>query len=201
MDVLIGTSNPGKRAEFEQIFSGLPLRLLTLRDAGLADMDVPEDGATLAENATIKATAYGRASGLVTLADDTGLFVDALGGDPGIYPARYGGPGLTMAQRRQKLLAALAGVPGEQRGARFRCVIAIHEPDGTLHQIEGVVEGRIAQAEQDTGEGFGYDCLFIPVGHEVTFAMLPAAQKNLLSHRGRAAALAAPILARLAAQL
>src|SRR5262245_37468614 len=150
MDLLIGTSNPGKLHEFEVLLGELPLKLLTLKDVGLGDMEVEESATTLEENAGLKVRAYSQASGLVTLADDTGLMVDAIGGAPGVYPARYGGPGLTMQQRRQKLLGELAGVPDEQRTARFVCVIALADPrDGATTTVRGVCEGRIAQAEDE----------------------------------------------------
>ena len=102
MDLLIGTSNTGKLGEFQELLVGVELRLLSLKDVGLGDMDVEEHATTLEENAALKVKAYSEASGLVTVADDTGLYVDALGGQPGIYPARYGGPGLTPKDRRQK---------------------------------------------------------------------------------------------------
>src|SRR5687768_8861385 len=128
MDLLIGTSNKGKLGEFEMMLAGLPLRLLSLSDVGLGDMDVEETATTLEDNARLKAEAYAKASGYLTLADDTGLYVDALDGRPGIYPARYGGPGLRMAQRRQKLLGELNGVADEKRTATFVCIIALAVP-------------------------------------------------------------------------
>src|SRR5690606_556572 len=125
MDLLIATSNPGKVREYRTLLADVPANLLGLNDVGLGDMDVEESGDTLEANASIKAQAYAQVSGLLTLADDTGLFVDALDGRPGVYPARYGGPGLTMQQRRQKLLAELGDTPDAQRTARFVCVIAL----------------------------------------------------------------------------
>lgn len=199
LDVLIGTSNPGKRGEFAELLAGLPLRLLTLNDVGLAGMDVEENGGSLEANSLLKVRAYSAASGKLTLADDTGLYVDALGGEPGIYPARYGGAELTMPQRRQKLLNALAGVPDEQRTARFVCVIALAGPPlAEPLTVRGVCEGRIDQQEDTGGRGgFGYDPLFIPQGYTQTFSGLSAEEKNRVSHRGLAAAQMREVLTRL----
>jgi XTP/dITP diphosphohydrolase len=176
------------------MLAGLPLRLMTLKDVGLGDMEVEENATTLEDNARLKAEAYAEASGYITLADDTGLYVDALGGAPGIYPARYGGPGLTMAQRRQKLLAELAGVADQQRTAAFACVIALAEPGKSVHLVKGVCKGRIARTEANGSGGFGYDPLFIPEGYTQTFSEIGEDEKNRISHRGRAAALIVPIL-------
>ena len=194
MDLLIGTSNAGKLHEFEMMLAGLPLRLLNLKDVGLGDMEVEESATTLEDNARLKAEAYTKASGYLTLADDTGLYVAALGGAPGIYPARYGGPGLTMAQRRQKLLGELVGVPDAERTAEFVCVIALAEPGQDVTFVKGVCQGRLAQAEMDGAGGFGYDPLFIPEEHTLTFSQIGEDEKNRISHRGRAAALIVPIL-------
>jgi XTP/dITP diphosphohydrolase len=197
MQLLIATSNPGKVREYQTLLAAAPVSLLGLKDVGLADMEVAEDGDTLEINASIKARAYAQASGLTALADDTGLFVDALGGAPGVYPARYGGPDLSMAQRRQKLLAALGDTPDAQRTARFVCVIAVAQGD-RLELVRGVCEGRIAWTEDDGPEGFGYDALFIPQGYDLPWSRIPLAEKNQISHRGQAARLIVPILQALA---
>jgi len=195
MDLLIGTSNTGKLHELEVIFAGLPLRLLNLKEVGLGDTDVEETATTLEDNARLKAETYAKASGYLTLADDTGLYVDALDGAPGIYPHRYGGPGLTMADRRQKLLNELKGMPDEARTARFVCVIALANPaSDEVTLVTGTCPGRIAQAESDMGIGFGYDPIFIPEGYTQTFSQLSEAEKNRISHRGRAAQRLLPIL-------
>lgn len=187
MQLLIATGNAGKVRNFETLLAGLPLTLVSLTDVGLGDMEVEENGTTLEENASLKARAYAHASGLYALADDSGLFVDALDGAPGVYSARYGGPGLTMAQRRTRLLAALEGTPDEQRTARFMCVVALANPHtGAVQAVTGVSEGRIAHTDEDGGEGFGYDALFISDGHSVNWSQLPMAEKNRISHRGRA---------------
>lgn len=195
MDLLIGTSNKGKLAEFEMMLGELPMRLLSLSDVGLGDMDVEETAVTLEDNARLKAEAYAKASGHLTLADDTGLYVDALGGAPGIYPARFGGPGLTMAQRRQKLLGELNGVPDEKRTATFVCIIALATPgQDEISLVRGECKGRIAQAEADGGTGFGYDPVFIPLGYSQTFSQIGEEEKNQVSHRGLAAQKIIPVL-------
>lgn len=195
MDLLIGTSNKGKLAEFEMMLAGLPLRLLNLSDVGLGDMDVEETAITLEDNARLKAEAYAKASGHLTLADDTGLYVDALGGAPGIYPARYGGPGLTMAQRRQKLLGELKSIADEKRTAAFVCIIALAAPEqNEISLVRGECKGRIAQAEANGGTGFGYDPLFIPTGYSKSFSQISEEEKNQISHRGLAAQKILPIL-------
>lgn len=199
MDLLIGTGNAGKLNEYRVLLADVPARLLNLHDVGLADMDVDESGDTMEANARIKAGAYARASGLLTLADDTGLMVDALNGAPGVHAARYGGPGLTMAQRRAKLLDALAGIPDEQRTARFVCVIVLaHRHSGETTAVEGVCEGRIARAEAGGEHGFGYDAVFIPQGYDLPWGLIPMDYKNRISHRGQAAQKIVPHLLRLA---
>lgn len=198
MDILIGTSNAGKLREYQELLVGLPVRCLSLQDVGLADMDVAEDGGTLEANASAKAAAYTQASGVLTLADDTGLFVSALGGEPGIYPARYGGPGLTMAQRRQKLLSELGDTPPAERMAYFSCVIALAQPGlDAVTTVKGICEGHIALAEDDGAGGFGYDAVFIPVGHDVPWSRVAPEEKHRISHRGQAVRQIIPVLERL----
>lgn len=199
MDLLIGTSNPGKLGELQELLGDVDVHLLSLKDVGLDHMDVAEDEITLEGNAELKVNAYSRVSGLVTLADDTGLFVDALDGRPGIYPARYGGPGLTPRDRRQKLLNELQGVPPEKRSARFACVIAVANPQtGETTSVRGVCEGQIALEEDLGGGGFGYDPVFIPKGYDISFSSIPLEEKNRISHRGLAVALIIPVLRRMA---
>jgi XTP/dITP diphosphohydrolase len=198
MDLLIATSNPGKLREYEMLLADAPLRLLSLRDVGLDHLEVEESGDTVAANAELKARAYVRASGLLTLADDTGLSVDALGGAPGAYPARWGGKGLTMAQRRQKLLQALEGVPDERRTARFVCVIVLADPQTMrMTSATGACEGRIAQVEDEGGHGFGYDAVFIPNGYSLPWSQMPMEEKNRISHRGQALRQLLPTLERI----
>lgn len=199
MDLLIGTGNAGKLGELQELLGDVDVHLLSLKDVGLGDLDVAEDATTLEDNAELKVKAYSKASGLVTLADDTGLYVDALDDRPGIYPARYGGPGLTPKDRRQKLLGELQGIPFEKRTARFACVIAVANPrTGEVIHVRGVCEGHIALAEEEGRGGFGYDPVFIPQGYDVTFSSIPLDEKNRISHRGRAVQMIIPILQRMA---
>ncbi|MBN1284986.1 MAG: XTP/dITP diphosphatase [Anaerolineae bacterium] len=193
--LLVATQNPGKLREYQTLLADLPVEWAGLRDVGLAGMDVPETGATFAENAGLKASAYARAAGRLTLADDSGLEVDALGGAPGVYSARYAGPGASDADRCHKLLTELKDAPN--RAARFRCVIAIALPDGALAAaVDGVCEGSIAYAPRGAN-GFGYDPVFRVEGRNMTMAELTKAEKNAISHRGRALAAAKPVLAAL----
>jgi XTP/dITP diphosphohydrolase len=195
MDLLIATGNPGKFREYQVMLKDLPFRLLSLRDVGLEDMVVEENGETFTENARIKATAYARASGKHVLADDSGLCVNALDGAPGVRSARYGGDGLDDAGRRHKLLQAMAAVPDEQRRAYFQCVIALADPQTLDCQFaEGACNGMIRHVDADGPEGFGYDAIFQPEGHDVTFAQMSKETKNRLSHRGRAVEHMVPIL-------
>jgi XTP/dITP diphosphohydrolase len=194
MDLLIGTSNLGKLREIADLLGGLPLRLLSLQQVGLDHLEVAEDADSLEANARLKAEAYASASGLPTLADDTGLYVDALGGRPGIYPARYGGPDLTMQQRRALLLGELEAVPAAARTARFIAVIALGRPGAETQFVRGVCEGRIAEAELHGESGFGYDPVFIPAGHTLSFSQMDEATKNQISHRGLSVRAAIPLL-------
>ncbi|GAB4164225.1 MAG: RdgB/HAM1 family non-canonical purine NTP pyrophosphatase [Candidatus Promineifilaceae bacterium] len=190
--LLVATHNRGKAAEFADMLAELAVDWLTLDDVGIT-FEVAETGATLAENAILKATAYARASGLLTLADDTGLFIDALGGEPGIYPARYGGLDLTPAQRWQLVLRRLAGTPWAARTARFRCVIALARPAGVVGMVEGVCEGVIA-GEAAGNHGFGYDPIFYVPALGRTLAEMMPAEKHQISHRGQAIRALAPLL-------
>jgi len=159
---------------------------------GLQDypgLDVDETGTTFEENARLKALTCARHTGLFTLADDSGLQVDALNGMPGVYSARYAGPDAGDAERYQKLLHELCQVPAGQRSARFRCVIALAWPDGRCETFEGSCEGEITFEPQGQ-HGFGYDPVFYMPEHSRTMAQLPAELKNRISHRARATALA-----------
>jgi XTP/dITP diphosphohydrolase len=183
--LLVATTNQGKLAEYAAIFAGLPLELRTLRDEGIAD-DVEETGATFAENAILKAEYYAARSGLPVLADDSGLEVAALGGEPGVRSARYAGPGKSDAERNAFLLEKLANVPFHARLARFVCVIALVRPGMTPVVVEGVLPGVIENEPRGSG-GFGYDPLFYVLDENATLAEIPAARKNQISHRARAA--------------
>ena len=192
--LLIATSNAGKAREFKSLLAGLPFRLVTLSDEGI-DLVVEEPGETYAENATGKAVAYSRASGLLTLADDSGLEIDALGGRPGVRSARYAGTGASFAEKIDRLLGELQDVPAERRTARFRCAIAIAEPGGRVHLVEGTCDGLIAQEPRRVGQrGFGFDPIFYLPDYRQTMAEIPPAVKNRISHRARAAAKARPLL-------
>lgn len=195
MDLLIGTSNSGKLREISALLADLPIRLLSLRDVGLESLEIEEPFETFEENAIHKAKIYAQTSGLLAFADDSGLQVDALDGRPGVYSARYGGP--TDRDRYQKLLGELAAVPPDRRTARFVCIAAVTDPAWQpIDTARGVVEGRIARAPQEGDGGFGYDPIFIPDGYVTSFAMLPRAEKNRISHRGRAVSGLIPALRR-----
>jgi len=193
--LLLATNNRGKLQELLPLLGDLSLQLVTPDDLGLR-LEVEETGTSYAENARLKAEAFAEASGLLTLADDSGLEVDALGGAPGVYSARYAGADATDADRRAALLRALRTVP-RPRPARFRCVIAIASPGGATTYFEGVCEGEILLEERGT-HGFGYDPLFFVPDCGCTMAELPPAVKNQRSHRARAAQAARPFLATLA---
>jgi XTP/dITP diphosphohydrolase len=182
--VVLASANPDKAAEIRAILEGACGDRLVLvpRPADLPDVE--ETGATLEENALMKATVLSRATGLPALADDTGLEVAALGGAPGVYSARYSGEGATYASNIAKLLRALTGV--EDRAARFLTVAALVGPDGVNLVAVGEVAGEIAGAPRGQG-GFGYDPVFVPAGGDGrTFAEMQPSEKHALSHRGRA---------------
>jgi XTP/dITP diphosphohydrolase len=190
--LLLATNNQGKISEFLALLAGTPVDLTTPRQEGLS-LDVEETGATLEENAALKALAFSRASGLTALADDSGLFVDALGGEPGVNSARYAGLGATDEQRVALLLRNLSQVPAPRRTASFRCVIAIATPDGAVHYAKGECHGIISQ--RPIGEkGFGYDPVFYFPDLGKTMAELDSEAKNAVSHRGRATRAALTIL-------
>jgi XTP/dITP diphosphohydrolase len=192
--LLIASANKGKVAEYRALLDGLDCELLSLTHVGL-DGDVPETGTTFEENARIKAVEYAARSRLLTLADDSGLEVEALGGEPGIRSARYAGEKATDSQRVAYLLEKLEGVPSERRSARFVCVIAIATPEGDVTFCRGECPGTIVT--QPRGDrGFGYDPAFLLPDMGVTMAELPPEVKNRLSHRGRAAAIARDVLGR-----
>lgn len=182
--LLIATHNRGKIDEIADLLSGLEADLVGLDDVGIG-WEVEETGVTFRENAILKAESYARASGLLTLADDSGLEVDALGGRPGVHTARFGGEKLSSQERYYLLLEKLQDVPWEERRARFRCVVAVAGPQKVLAVQEGKVEGFIARSPSGDG-GFGYDPVFHLPEHEATMAQLPAEIKNRTSHRARA---------------
>jgi len=191
--LLVATHNRGKMREYAALLADLPIEVTWLDAEGI-ELEVDETGATFAENAILKARAYAALSGLLTWADDSGLEVDALEGRPGVYSARYGGPGLSDDARYRALLAELAGVPDAARTARFHCVVAIARPDGKLFTTDGTVEGTILH-EARGSNGFGYDPVFFVPEYAASMAELSAEVKNRISHRARAAANARTILA------
>lgn len=193
--LLVATRNRGKVAELAQMLGDLAVSWLSLDDVAVRET-VAETGETFRENALLKARGYARMTGLLTLADDSGLEVDALNGRPGVHTARYGGRELSDTERYRLLLQEMSDVPAEERAARFRCVMALVGGDGRLLYVsEGVCPGRIAQEPAGEG-GFGYDPVFYLPERGWTMAQLPAEEKNAISHRGRALRGMAPALRR-----
>ena len=200
--LLVATGNPGKLREYQGLLGDAPFRLVSLRDVRITD-EVEETGNTFEENAWLKASGYATMSGILTLADDSGLEVDALGGDPGVRSARYGGDACSSDQDRVGLLLKnLGGVPWERRTARFRCVINIVRPstDGgsapeLLVSSVGSVAGMV-QYEPVGDDGFGYDPVVYLPSFKRTVAQLSLDEKNRVSHRGNAAGRAMAALAR-----
>jgi XTP/dITP diphosphohydrolase len=195
--LLIATNNKGKIKELQDLLKDTGIELVTPAQIGL-ELDVVEDGSTYAENATKKAIAFAQASGLVSLADDSGLEVDALDGAPGLYSARYGsvdGGKLSDAERRAILIQNLQDKPHPWT-ARFHATIAVARPDGETHLAEGFCEGEIIPEERGTG-GFGYDPIFLLSELGKTMAELSTEEKNRLSHRARAVLNAKQILIQL----
>ena len=196
--ILVATSNPGKLREVRAVLGELGVQFLTLADFG----DLPaavEDGDTFTANAEAKARHYSRLTGCWTLADDSGLEVDALGGAPGVRSARYAGEHGDDAANNAKLVAELAGVPAERRTARFRCAIAVADLDRIVASSSGTIEGSIIDTPRGTN-GFGYDPHFLLPQLGVTTAELEPEKKNRISHRGQALRTIAPTLAELLAR-
>ena len=191
--LVIATGNQGKARELLALLSGVPFELRTLAD--YPPFTMPEEsGDTYEANARIKAEATARHTGALSLGDDSGIEVDALGGAPGVRSARFGGPGLDDAGRVRHLLAQIEEVPDAQRAARFRCVIALASPDGRVRTVAASCAGRIGREPRGAG-GFGYDPVFFspPLGR--TFGELSDEEKAAVSHRGLAAAAARTVLA------
>ncbi|HEY5639493.1 MAG TPA: RdgB/HAM1 family non-canonical purine NTP pyrophosphatase [Dehalococcoidia bacterium] len=187
--LLIATNNPGKAAELRVLLEGCGWEIVTPADLGL-ELDVEEDGETYEENARKKALAGAKASGLVTLADDSGIEIEAMGGEPGVHSARFLGDEATHGERFAEIDRRLADLPKEQRGCRFVCVMAVADPvSGETKIAEGEVRGVVADRPRGEG-GFGYDPIFWVPHHSATMAELPEHEKNIISHRARAAAIA-----------
>jgi len=185
MRVVLATSNAGKQREFATLLAPRGFELVLQSDLGIESVE--ETGNTFEDNALLKARHAAERSGLPALADDSGLEVDALGGRPGVWSARYAGAGATDEQNNARLIADLHGVPEDQRTARYRCVLAlVRGPRDTQPVLaQGSWEGRIGREPVGNG-GFGYDPYFIPAGLDCTAAELSPARKNALSHRGAA---------------
>jgi XTP/dITP diphosphohydrolase len=183
-DLLLASQNPGKVSEMRQLLAGLPFRVLRPADVGINE--APEEtGATFIENAVLKARHYARRSGLLTVADDSGLSVDALGGGPGLYSSRFGGEGASDDDRNRLLLEKLRGVPMEKRGARFKSAVAVARGEDVPFQAQETVEGRIAE-EPRGAHGFGYDPVFFYPPFGRTFGEVAPEEKDRVSHRGKA---------------
>ena len=182
--LLLATSNRGKLRELSELLGDVPFELISLADVGI-DTDVEETGLTFEDNAVLKAETYRDLSGMLTLADDSGLEVDALGGEPGVRSARYAGPDASDSDRIRVLLSNLADTPESSWTARFRCVIALAAPEQTTKLYSGVCSGRIVR--EPRGEnGFGYDPVFLFPELGLTMAELTSEQKNAVSHRALA---------------
>jgi XTP/dITP diphosphohydrolase len=190
-ELLIATNNPGKIREYQEIFADLSLSSLAQENIRL---DPEETGTTFEENALLKARAFSEVSDLLVLADDSGLEVDALGGEPGVYSARYGHTAKDdHVGRYQIVLDKLKDVPWAERTARFRCVVALAQQGQIVGTAEGTVEGFIGYEPKGSG-GFGYDPIFYYPDFACTLAEIPAEQKHSISHRGRAARAAMPLI-------
>jgi len=194
--LLLATGNRHKFNELKSLLRGIPYELVFPADIGI-NLQVDESGSSFEENAGLKAQAFAESSGLLSLADDSGLEVDALGGEPGIYSARYAGENATDTERVDYLLSRLKDIPEGSRQARFRCVIAIASPEGELHLFSGECNGEITLSPRGK-YGFGYDPVFYLPQLGKTMAELPPEVKNGISHRGRAVAKARSFLLKLA---
>ncbi len=190
--LLLATNNAGKLREIRSLLEPHGWTVVTPTGLGLR-LDPEENGASYAENAAIKAAAFTAASGLASMADDSGLEIAALDGRPGIHSARYGGPGASDADRVQRLLVELRDTPTDQRTARFCCAIVIETADGRRWQTEGSCAGRIAAAPRGH-DGFGYDPIFLLDGRDQTMAEIGEAEKNTISHRAIAVRKAVELL-------
>ncbi len=186
MTVVIAASrNPKKLREMEEITKDFGMTIISRDDAGLPTTEIEEDGVTFEENSYKKAFEIMKIAGCPTIADDSGLEVDWLNGDPGVYSARFAGKECDDKANNKKLLDLLKGVPKEKRGARFVSVITLIFPDGKVLVARGETKGILLEEARGDG-GFGYDPLFVPDGKEVTYSELTAEEKNQISHRGKA---------------
>ena len=184
-DIVISTGNAHKLEEIGAILKNLDYKIHSLKDVNLADLEIEENGKSFEHNALIKARTVAKLTNMITIADDSGLEVDAIGKKPGIYSSRYAGENATDAENREKLLKALKNTAASHRTGRFVCCIAVVFPDGKEFVVRGTCEGTIA-FEEKGNNGFGYDSLFIVDNYNKTFAELPASVKNDISHRAKA---------------
>ncbi len=182
--IIFATGNQDKLQEIRQILGDFCRSIVSMKDAGVSS-DIREDGSTFEENALIKARAVWNETGHLVLADDSGLEIDALNGEPGVYSARYLGEDTSYHVKNNRLIERLAGVPEEKRTARFVCAVAAVFPDGSERVVRGVMEGRIGYEERGSN-GFGYDPIFILPAYHATTAELSPEEKNRESHRGQA---------------
>ena len=182
--IIFATGNADKMKEIREILSDLDAEVLSMKEAGV-QADIVEDGKTFEENAVIKATAICRLTGEVVLADDSGLEIDYLNKEPGIYSARYMGENTDYHVKNGNLIERLSGVPDEKRTARFVCAIAAAFPEGSVKTVRGTMEGRIGYEEKGEN-GFGYDPIFFLPEYGCTSAELSMEEKNKISHRGKA---------------
>lgn len=185
MRIIAATQNKHKIEEIQAITSEFDMEVVSLSEAGIPDIEIIENGTTFEENSEKKAREIMMLSGEITIADDSGLMVDALGGAPGVFSARFAGEEGNDAKNNEKLLRLLSGVKPEDRTARFVSVITLMYPDGRKLVARGECEGHIQYQERGSN-GFGYDPLFVPVGYDKTFAELSAEEKNKISHRAKA---------------
>lgn len=198
--LLIATNNAGKVAELRSMITDIPIEIVGL-DSFAECAEVPETGDTFDQNARLKAVGYAKQTGIVALADDSGLEVSALGGRPGVLSARYGGAETSFTEKINLLLNEIVQTGDTDRRARFVCSIAIASPGGEiLFSADGVCDGSIAEMPRGTG-GFGYDPVFIPDGYELTFGELRAREKHKISHRGRAFLQIMPFLRRFSGRM
>ena len=194
--LVIATGNRSKGREMSEILHDLGVEILTLQDFPGADTEVEETGSTYRENAELKAVAAAKTTGHICIADDAGLEIDALGGQPGLYSRRFLGEETPFSEKMDRVLEMLRDVPDSERGARFNCAVAIAVPDGPVYHCTGICEGRIGH-EKCGQNGFGYDPIFIIPELGKHMAELPAEEKHPISHRGKALACAKQVLGEL----
>lgn len=190
--IIFATTNENKMKEIREILADYPVEIVSMGEAGIK-ADIEENGKTFEENAVIKAEAIEKLTGAVVLADDSGLEIDYLHGEPGIYSARYMGEDTSYHIKNANLIKRLEGVPDEERTARFVCAVAAAFPDAETVTVRGTIEGRIGYKEEGSN-GFGYDPIFYLPERGCTTAALPPDEKNAISHRGRALQLIKPVI-------